>query len=76
MKPIVVVVHVHDIFMGFKVVVPRMSSGSHRPRTSCKHPRLEVLWSLVMGSFLDLLDEEVELGGEHFHLLDGVHALV
>jgi hypothetical protein len=75
MKPVVVIVHVHDFFLGFRAVIPQISGV---PTDLTRHTSIQSLkcfhLSLVLGTFLDLLEEEVELSGEHVHFLDGVHA--
>jgi hypothetical protein len=61
--------------MGFRAVVPRMSGV---PADLPCHASIQGLkclnQSLVLESFLEVLEEEVELCVEHVHLLHGVHA--
>ena len=74
MKPIIVVVKVHRLFMGFTTIV-QMSSV---PADLTRHASilgLECLYlSLVLGITLKFLEEEINLHSEHVCFLDGVHA--
>ena len=76
MVPVVVVVEVGAVFMGFGAVVLRMSIIATDFAREVRTHGIYGSMDLLLAPFMHLLDEEVYFCGNHIRLFDGMHAFV
>ena len=70
-----IVVQEHCLFLGFWVVITRMSSISTNLARHASFQGLKCLHlSLIFGIILKFLEEEINLHSEHVSFLDSMHA--
>ena len=72
----VVVVHEHDVLMGFQTIRPRVTGFAID--LTCR-VRAQSINGTLLGVLLVVvqsLHKEIQLSGEHLRPLDGVHAML